>query len=156
MIAIVPAVPEDAAVIHEIQMLAFAAEGRLSENVQIPPLTETVDAIELLIRTQTVLVARDGERIVGSARGIVDGSVCTLRGVIVEPACQGRGIGALLLCAVEQLHPDVERFLLTTNTLVPGNVQFYERHGYRVDELTQYNERIVLAQMSKLGSTIDL
>ncbi len=33
-----------------MQMRAFAEEGRLSENPQIPPLTETVEAIEVLIR----------------------------------------------------------------------------------------------------------
>ena len=149
MLEIVPAAPEDAAVIHEIQMRAFAEEGRLSDSLQIPPLMESVGAIDLLIRTQTVLVAKDRERIVGSARGILEGSVCTIRGVIVEPSHQGQGIGASLLRAVEQLHPDVERFELTTNTLVPGNVEFYERRGYQVKELTKYTEKVVLAQMSK-------
>ena len=150
MLSIAPAISEDAIVIHEIQMRAFAEEGRLSETVEIPPLMESVESIELLIRSQTVLTAKDGERIVGSARGVVEGSVCTIRGVIVEPSHHGRGIGGSLLQAVEQRHPDVERFELTTNTLVPGNVQFYERRGYKIDELTKFGEKIVLAQMSKL------
>lgn len=149
MISIRPAAPEDAEAIHAIQMRAFAEEARLSDNLQIPPLTEPVSAIELHIRTQTVLTAHEGERIIGAARGIVEGRVCTLRGVIVEPTCQGRGIGAALLRAVEQAHPGVERFELTTNTLVPGNVAFYERRGYQVHGLTTYSEKIVLAQMSK-------
>ncbi len=152
---IAPAAPEDAAVVHAIQMRAFAEEGRLSGTRDIPPLTETVDAIESLIRTQTVVVARAGGRIVGSARGLRDRSVCMVRGVLVDPAWQGRGIGAALVAAIENLHPDVERFTLTTNTLVPGNVAFYERRGYRVDELTKYGEKIVLAQMSKPGRSRD-
>jgi GNAT superfamily N-acetyltransferase len=150
MISIAPAALEDAAEIHRIQMQAFAEEGRLSECLQIPPLMETVDSIDLLIRTQTVLVAKDGERVVGSARGIRTGPVCTIRGVFVDPSYQGQGIGASLLRAVEQFHPDVERFELTTNTLVPGNVGFYERRGYRVDKLTTFTGKIVLAQMSKV------
>lgn len=150
MFLITPAKPDDAPVIHAIQMRAFAEEGRLSETMAIPPLTETVDAIESLIRTQTVLVARDNGAIVGSARGILDGSICTIRGVLVDPPRQGNGIGAALLSAIESLHPNVERFQLTTNTLVPGNVRFYERHGYTVDELTRYTGKIVLAQMSKV------
>lgn len=154
MISIAPATPEDAPIIHAIQMRAFEEEGRLSENTKIPPLMETVDAIQLLIETQTVLAARDGERIVGSARGIVDGSVCTIRGVLVEPSYQGQGIGAALLRAVELQHPGVERFELTTNTLVPGNVAFYERRGYKVDVLTNYTDKIVLAQMSRPNRAI--
>lgn len=133
-------------------MRAFAEEGRLSDNLQIPPLAETVAAVELHIRTQTVVTARDGDRIIGSARGIVDGTACTIRGVSVEPDFQGHGIGGALLRAVEEAHPDIERFQLTTNTLVPGNVAFYERRGYAVTELTRYTDKIVLAQMSKLNA----
>lgn len=155
MYTIIPAVPANAEAIHEIQMRAFAEEGRLSDNVQIPPLTEDVAAIDLHIRTQTVLVARDGDRIIGSARGIVDGSTCTIRGVSVEPHYQGQGIGALLLRSVEQAHPTVQRFVLTTNTLVPGNVAFYERRGYKVTELTRYTDKIVLAQMHKTANVAD-
>ncbi len=149
MLSIRPAAMEDAEAIHAIQMRAFAEEGRLSDDMRIPPLAEPVTAIALHIRTQTVLTARDGERIIGAARGIVEGVVCTLRGIIVEPEYQGRGIGASLLAAIEQAHPGVERFDLTTNTLVPGNVAFYERHGYKVTELSNYAGKIVLAQMSK-------
>lgn len=150
MHTILPAVPADARVIHAIQMRAFAEEGRLSESLQIPPLTEDIAAIEVHIRTQTVLKALDGERIIGSARGIVEGSVCTIRGVSVEPACQGQGIGASLLHAIEQAHPAVDRFVLTTNTLVSDNVSFYQRRGYQVTELTRYTDKIVLAQMAKV------
>ena len=153
MCTIQPAAPADAAVIHEIKMRAFAEEGRLSGSTQIPPLMESVSAVELDIRTQTVLVARDAERIIGSARGIVAGTVCTIRAVFVEPSFQGLGIGAALLRAVEEALPDVERFELTTNTLVPGNVAFYERRGYQVTELTKHTEKIVLAQMRKSAST---
>src|SRR5947209_17752001 len=116
MFPITPAKSDDAVVIHEIQMRAFAEEGRLSDTVDIPPLMETVESIGELIRTQTVLTAKHGERIVGSARGVVQGSVCTIRGVFVEPSYQGRGIGAALLDAVERRHPAVDRFEFTTNT----------------------------------------
>lgn len=152
---IVPAIPADAEIILDIQRRAFAEEGRLSDNFQIPPLVEDLAAIELHIRTQTVLTARNGERVIGSARGIVEGSVCTIRGVSVERFYQGRGIGSSLLRSVERAHPDVQRFHLTTNTLVPGNVAFYERHGYQVIELTRYTDKITLAQMSKVAGAAD-
>ncbi|MEO7254831.1 MAG: GNAT family N-acetyltransferase [Casimicrobium sp.] len=155
MHTIVPAVPTDAPAIYDIQMRAFAEEGRISDTLLIPPLMEEIAAIERHIRDQTVLIARDGQRIIGSARGIRDGSACMIRGVSVEPSYQGEGIGSALLAAVEQAHPDVESFDLTTNTLVPGNVAFYERRGYRITELTRYTDKIVLAQMSKAATTKD-
>ena len=86
-------------------------------------------------------------------RYLVEGSVCTIRGVSVEPACQGHGIGASLLHAIEQAHPTIERFGLTTNTLVPGNVSFYGRRGYQVTELTRYTDKIVSAQLAKVRIT---
>jgi GNAT superfamily N-acetyltransferase len=146
---ILPANPADAQLIHDIQMQAFAEEGRLCKTTEIPPLTEDIASIDHHIRTQTVLTAREGERIIGSARGIFEGTVCTIRGVGVEPTHQGLGIGSALLRAIEQAHPRAERFNLTTNTVVPGNVEFYERHGYLVVELTRLSETITLAQMSK-------
>ena len=149
MYTIVPAEPSDAAVIHGIKMRAFAEEGRLSETMEIPPLMEQLSVIEHDIRTHTVLTARDADRIIGSARGVVTGAVCTIRAVCVEPSHHGQGIGATLLRAIEAAHTGVERFELTTNTLVPGNVAFYERRGYQVTELTQFTDKIVLAQMKK-------
>ncbi len=155
MYTIAPADSADAAVIHEIKLRAFAEEGRLSENMEIPPLMEDVSAIEFDIQAHSVFTARENDRIIGSARGIVTGAVCTIRAVFVESTHQGRGIGAALLRAVEEAHPGVERFELTTNTLVPGNVAFYERRGYEVTELTTYTDKIVLAQMRKYVRATD-
>jgi hypothetical protein len=42
-----------------------------------------------------------------------------------------------------QAHPGADTFELTTNTVVPGTVAFYERRGYKVNELTRYTDKIV-------------
>ena len=149
MHTIIPAAPDDAAAILDIQRRAFAQEARLSDNWEIPPLTETLDNVTAHIQSQTVLTARDETDIIGSVRGIVAGAVCTVRGLSIEPAHQGRGIGSSLLRAIEIAHPHVTHFELTTNTVMEGNVRFYERHGYRITELTRYSDRITLAQMRK-------
>jgi predicted N-acetyltransferase YhbS len=147
---IVPAAAANAAAILAIQKRAFAEEARLSDTWEIPPLTETAEAIADHIRTQTALVARDGDNtIIGSVRGLAVGTVCTIRGLSIEPAHQGQGIGAALLKAIEAAHPKATRFELTTNTVMAGNVRFYERHGYQVHELTRHSDKITLAQMSK-------
>ncbi|TAG47475.1 MAG: N-acetyltransferase [Betaproteobacteria bacterium] len=150
MIVILPAAPHDAEVIHAIQMRAFAEEARLSGTEQIPPLMEDVAAVEHDVRTHTVLTARDGDQIVGSARGVIKGAACLIHRVSVEPTYQGKGIGAKLIDAVEQLHATVERFELTTNTLVPGNVEFYERRGYTVTQRRNFSDKIVLVDMQKM------
>ena len=132
-----------------LQRRAFEEEGRRSGTRDIPPLTETLDAVLDHVRTQTALVARADGAIVGTIRGIVSGTACTIRALVVEPAMHGRGVGSALLDALERALPDVARFDLTTNTLMENNVPFYERRGYRVVELTRHSERVTLAQMSK-------
>jgi predicted N-acetyltransferase YhbS len=150
---IVRAVASDADAVHALKMRAFAEEGRLSGSTEIPPLLEDRGAVERDIREHTVLVAMDDGQVVGSARGVVSGNACEIRAVCVDPSRQGRGLGRALVRAVEEAHPDVERFELTTNTVVPGNVEFYERQGYRVTGTTQFTDRIVLARLSKAAST---
>jgi predicted N-acetyltransferase YhbS len=149
MHTISPAILEDAPTMLDLQRRAFAEEGRRSRSQDIPPLTELLDAIIEHIHQQTALIARDNGKIIGTIRGIVKGRVCTVRALAVDPANQGHGIGSALLKALERALPDVAQFDLTTNTVMEGNVPFYERHGYRVTGLTRYSELVTLAQMTK-------
>jgi len=146
---IVPAAPTDASDMHAMQWRAFDEEAQLSGTRDIPPLQEDLASIERDIATNTALIARHDGRTVGSARGEVSGTSCEIRVVCVEPAYQGRGIGAALVRAVEQAHPGAAQFTLTTNTAVPGNVEFYERLGYRVADREPYGDRIVVAHLVK-------
>lgn len=141
---------EDAPTMLDLQRRAFAEEGRRSGSEDIPPLTELLDSVIEHIQNQTALVARDDGKVIGSIRGIVKGRVCTVRALAVDPANQGRGVGSSLLNALERTLPDVAQFDLTTNTVMESNVSFYERHGYRVNELTRHSELVTLAQMTKV------
>ena len=149
MYTIKPAIVEDAVTMLDLQRLAFAEEGRRCGTRDIPPLTEALDAVIEDVREQTAFIARDNDKIIGTRRGIVRGRVCTVRALAVDPANQGRGIGSALLDALERALPDVAQFNLTTNTLMEGNVPFYERRGYRVTEFTRHSEVVTLAQMTK-------
>ena len=147
---IVPARLDDAPAILAMQKLAFEPEARACQTREIPPLQETVDGIREHIRAATVLKAVDEERMLGSIRGIVTDGTCLIRVLAVSPDAQGRGIGAALLKAIEDAHPQVERFELTTNMAMVGNVRFYLRHGYEVLEQVQFAPTIRLAHMRKV------
>ena len=148
---IVPATLEDAPALLAMQKIAFEPEARACQAWDIPPLQETVEGLCEHIRMATVLKAVEGERLLGAIRGIVTGATCLIRVLAVAPEAQGRGLGARLLRAIEDAHPQVERFELTTNMIMVGNVRFYLRHGYEVVEQLQHAPTIRLAFMRKIA-----
>ena len=150
-IAIVRADVDDAPAILALQKLAFEPEAQACNDRDIPPLTETVDGVRDHIRTATVLKALDGDRLVGSIRGIVTGGTCLIRVLAVAREAQGRGLGTRLLAAIEAAHPQVERFELTTNMIMAGNVRLYLRHGYAIVDQVQHAPTIRLAVLAKIA-----
>ena len=149
--AIVPALLEDAPALLAMQRIAFEPEAQACQDRDIPPLQESVDTVREHIRTATVLKAVDGERLLGAIRGIVTGDTCLIRVLVVSPQAQGRGLGARLLRAIEDAHPQAARFELTTNMIMPRNVRFYLSHGYELVEQIQHSPRIRLAFMRKIA-----
>ena len=150
-LTIVAARLDDAPAILAMQRVAFEPEARACQAWDIPPLQETVEGLREHIRMATVLKAVEGERLLGAIRGIVTGATCLIRVLAVAPEAQGRGLGARLLRAIEDAHPQVGRFELTTNMIMVGNVRFYLRHGYEVVEQVQHAPTIRLAFMRKIA-----
>lgn len=139
----------DVDAMHRLQRRAFAEEGRRCGTTEIPPLQEGREAILQHIRTQVALVAEMDGAVVGCVRGLVEGKACTVRALVVEPARHSQGIGSALLRALESEVGPVERIDLTTNTLMEGNVPFYERHGYRIVKRTEPLPGVPLAHLTK-------
>jgi N-acetylglutamate synthase-like GNAT family acetyltransferase len=149
MLTIHRAQASDVEDMYSIQMRAFEEEGRRGDTRDIPPLQEQIASIAEHVKTQVALIAKEDGSTVGCVRGVTEGQVCTIRALVVDPTKHGRGIGTELLKALEAELKDVDRINLTTNTIMEGNVPFYERHGYHVIEYTVPRPGVTLAQMSK-------
>ncbi|MER5703260.1 GNAT family N-acetyltransferase [Micromonospora sp. NPDC002296] len=131
---ITPATPADAGEILTVQRAAYVTEAQHYADPLLPPLTETLEEIlAALTGPETVLVARAGHRLVGSVRARVADDTAHVGRLAVAPDQQGRGVGALLLRAVETACADrVSRFVLFTGAESERNLRLYGRHGYKI------------------------
>ena len=117
-----------------LQRAAYVPEGQLNGSMRIPPLTETLDELAASLRTAgTVLVARQGTRIVGTVRGTLrpDGTWWVSR-LMVAPDQQRRGLGSALLRRVLDAAPPGAPAGLLTGAASRRNVDLYRRFGFRV------------------------
>jgi GNAT superfamily N-acetyltransferase len=148
-VVIVDAVSADADTILALQQLAYQADARRYYDWSIPPLVETLADVREHIVRHAVLKAVDGERIVGSVRGVVADRVCEVGRLIVDPERQRRGIGSALLDAIERRLPDVDAYELFTGNRSAGNLRLYDRHGYRIVRTKALSPEVSLVFLRK-------
>jgi ribosomal protein S18 acetylase RimI-like enzyme len=126
-----PATIDDAAAILALQKLAYESEARLYGDWNLPPLTQTLDALRAEFAHSVILKVTDGDRLAGSVRARESAGTCHVGRLIVAPARQGAGLGTGLMREVEARFPAVPRFELFTGSRSTGNIRLYERLGYR-------------------------
>jgi len=122
---------DDAAAILDLQKRAYESEARLYNDWTLPPLTQTLLALQEEFAASVVLKAMAGDRLVGSVRARETDGLCQLGRLIVEPELQGRGIGTMLMRHIESLFPGARVFELFTGSRSEGNLRLYERLGYQ-------------------------
>jgi ribosomal protein S18 acetylase RimI-like enzyme len=124
-------------------------------------LEEIADVAGRAPRT-TILVAVDGDRIIGSATLELDGRTeedaeplapdeAHIRMLGVHPDARGAGVGRQLMYACEQRARDAGRMRLTlhTTTLMRAARQMYANLGYRRSEDRVYPDGFVLLGYTK-------
>ncbi|WP_137934340.1 GNAT family N-acetyltransferase [Mesorhizobium comanense] len=88
-----------------------------------------------------VLVARDGEEIIGHAQITATDTAGTLelKSLAVSPERQGEGVGKALVAAVVAhcREHDGRRLIVSTATADIGNLRFYQRQGFRMCRIVQ-------------------
>ncbi|SDU84825.1 tRNA (Guanine37-N(1)-) methyltransferase [Microlunatus sagamiharensis] len=128
------ATPADAGEILTLQRAAFVAEARINDSLELPPLTQTLEELAAsLLTSDTVLVVRQGTRIVATARVAdrADGTWWVSR-LMVAPDQQGRGLGSALLRRLLEAVPPGAAAELLTGAASRRNLALYRRFGFRV------------------------
>ncbi len=140
MFEIARATAADAAEILALQKLAYFSEAELYNDYAIPPLTQTIGELVADFDRKTFLKAVDDGRIIGSVNGFMKGDRCLVGRLMVHPDFQGRGIGTMLMKAIEEGFPDARSWELFTGELSVKNIRLYERLGYRIVRKEQFQE----------------
>ena len=144
------AVEADAGEILTLQRAAYVTTAQLYRDPFLPPLLETLEEVAEAIRSQIVLAAVDGHRIVGSARARIDGSVGHLGRLVVAPDRSGARLGVRLVKAVqEHAPPSVRRFELFTGALSVRHIALYWLLGFEEFDRRCSDEGIELVYMGR-------
>lgn len=124
-----PATPSDAPVFHPV-MMAAGMDPRSSWS------RTTVDDVRWSLGQGGGFLAFLGEEAVGCVGWRPDGrETLTLNKLATRPEARGKGIGAALVHAVEEVaaRDGYARVLLAVSQYNLAALPFYERLGYRVD-----------------------
>jgi len=129
---IVKACEEDLPEMLILQRLAFRENAIRYNDPDIPPMPQTLEELTEESRDQIILKAVIDGKLIGTARGRLEGDVCRISKVIVHPDHQNRGIGHMLVAAIESEF-DVSAFVLRTGHLDEKNISFYKKMGYEIE-----------------------
>ena len=127
------AVAGDAGEILTLQLACWVDEQHDNPHAHVPALHESLDDVREWLGRGVVLVARSRGRLVGGARGFLDGDTWEVGRLMVAPDLRGRGLGRILLERIEAAAPDVATgFALFTGAGSSRNLRMYKRAGYRL------------------------
>ena len=128
---------DEAGAISGVLRSAFAEYEALYTAEGYRATTPGPDAVLERMREGPVWVAVLGEEIIGTVAAVCEDRECYVRGMGVVPDSRARGVGALLLQAVENhaIGQQARRMYLSTTPFLDRAIRLYERFGFqRSDE----------------------
>ncbi len=132
-IIIAEAVPDDAAAIAHVLLLAFEEFRPLYTAEAFRATTPDATGVGARLREGTTWLARKRGIVVGSASAVPEQDGLYIRGMAVVPAARQFGIARQLLAIIEKFARDRQypRMTLSTTPFLTGAIRLYEELGFR-------------------------
>ena len=121
---------DDLKEILDLQHLAYITEAKRFNNMNIQPLTETLNELIEEFNKGIVLKLTIDNKIVGSIRAYEKDDTAYIGKLMVHPEYRNKGYGSMLLKEIEECYKN-KRFELFTSTRSIENIRMYERVGYK-------------------------
>jgi ribosomal protein S18 acetylase RimI-like enzyme len=101
----------------------------------------TPDKIVERMKEGPVWVALQNEMVVGTVSTLAKTEALYIRGMAVDPAARGGGIGRGLLKHVEEyaIREGFKRMFLSTTPFLSSAIRLYERHGFQRNDEGPYD-----------------
>lgn len=144
-LTITQADPSDASEILYLQHLAFQSEAEIYNDFSLSPLRQTKDEILEDFKKRTYFKAVMNYTIVGVARSRMEGNVCYIGRIAVNPAYQNMGIGKKLLQTVENHFSSADFYQVYTSNQSKRNIYLFSHQGYtwfKKERVSENRERI--------------
>ncbi|MFC2149622.1 GNAT family N-acetyltransferase [Candidatus Auribacterota bacterium] len=141
-IIIQPVVPDDVQEILSLQKLAYQTEAELFDDKSVSPLTETIEGMKRDFETYTFFKAMIGGELIGSVRTYVEGDVCYVSRLILNPIYQHHGIGKRLVKYVEGHYKGIKRIELFTFSNRKDITRFYKDLDYKIFKKEKVSDKL--------------
>lgn len=138
-----------------LQKEAYRQEAEIYQDFNIPPLTQTLDALRLEWQTGIVLKAVKEGQLAGSVRAALAGNTCKIGKLIVKPAFQNQGIGTQLMYEIERLFDNCTVYEFFTGSKSDKNLAVYQKLGYRIQKSERVTENLELIYLQKQNPSSD-
>ncbi len=135
--------------ILELQKSCYMEEAELYDDFSIPPLTQTLESIELDYKKEKILKVESDGKIVGSVRGFLESNTCKIGRLIVDKAFRNKGLGKQLMNQIENEFDNANRFELFTGHKSVRNLSLYNKLRYSEFRKQWINEKLELIYLEK-------
>ncbi|MCR5462645.1 MAG: GNAT family N-acetyltransferase [bacterium] len=134
--------------ILDLQHYAYITEANRFNNMNIEPLTETLDDLKKEYEKGIVLKMVIDNKIIGSVRGYTENNTLHINKLMVHQSYRGNGYGKELIKAIEELYQN-KRYELFTSTRSIENINMYQELGYKIFKYKKIDDELEFVYLEK-------